>query len=115
LALLLVATLLFTSLRSPSRRVSLVASQPKVGAVFYSGEGCAGLAQAAAALRRLRAQWLPCVPGFFGGTGVYDGRWTSDTPCDTSKATFPSVIGGTTISQLVGYSLGRLGPLYFLN
>jgi hypothetical protein len=71
-------------------------------------------AQAAAATRRLREQRLPCVPGLFGGTGFYNGRWASDTPCDPSHATFPGSIGGTTITQLVGFSLGRLGPLYFL-
>ncbi len=100
--------------------MSLLAIQPAVGdeesntgAVFYSGDGCAGLGEAGGAVRRLRESWLPCVP-FTGGVGVYNGRWTGSERCDPSHATFPSEIDGTTISQLVGFSLGRLGPLYFL-
>jgi len=34
--------------------------------------------------------------------------------CSPTHATFPTTINGTTISQLVGYSLGRLGLLYYL-
>lgn len=87
-----------------------------VTAVFYSGEGCAGLAEAGAAARRLREQWFSCVPGegFASGAGFYNGRWASDTHCDPSQATYPATIGGHTVTQLVGYSLGRLGPLYLL-
>ncbi len=89
------------------------ASSP-VTAVYYSGLGCAGLPQAGAAARRLREQAGPCIPGLNGGTGFYNGRWASSTHCDPSHATYPATLNGHPVTQLVGFSLGRLGPLYLL-
>ncbi|WP_433059894.1 hypothetical protein [Dactylosporangium sp. CS-033363] len=90
-------------------------STPAVTAVFYSGKGCAGLAQAASAARRLRAQAGPCVPVFTGGTGTYNGRWNGDEKaCGPDHATYPDKINGKVVTQLAGFSLGRLGPLYLL-
>jgi hypothetical protein len=71
--------------------------------VFYSGEGDAGAAQAIGATLTLTE-----VPR------GYDGAWAPGH-CDTSKAaSFPSIVDGNPISALAGYSLGRLGPIYFL-
>ena len=82
------------------------------GTVFYSGECNAGAGEATGATWRLTA----------GGGGRcdlenrFDGVWTRPGDgCDPSNAdAFPSVIHGQPISELAGYSLGRLGPLYFL-
>ena len=80
--------------------------------VFYSGKCNAGAGEATGAVWRLTA----------GGGGLcnlqnrYDGVWTRPGGnCDPSNAAaFPPVIHGQSIGGLAGYSLGRLGPLYFL-
>jgi hypothetical protein len=82
------------------------------GTVFYSGKCNAGAGEAVGAIWRLTA----------GGGGLcdlensYDGVWTRPGGnCDPSNAdAFPSVIKGQSVGELAGYSLGRLGPLYFL-
>jgi hypothetical protein len=94
--------------RSPVKAV--LSGDP--GTVFYSGECNAGAGEATGAVLRLTA----------GGGGRcdfenrYDGVWTRPGgKCDTSNASaFPSEINGQAITELSGYSLGRLGPLYFL-
>lgn len=93
--------------RSAVRRVA--SGDP--GTVFYSGECNAGAGEANFATWRLTA----------GGGGLcaiqnhYDGLWTGSGHCDTSRAAaFPTVIHSEKITQLAGYSLGRLGPIYFL-
>ena len=77
------------------------------GTVFYSGIGNAGADRAPGAKLRLVA-----AVRFLHNN--YDGAWTAGL-CDPSKAAaFPSVISGEAITELAGYSLGRLGPIYFL-
>lgn len=74
------------------------------GTVFYSGEGDAGAPYAIGARLTLTAS-----------SRGYDGVWTASGHCNTSNAaSFPSVVDGEPISALAGYSLGRLGPIYFL-
>jgi len=74
------------------------------GTVFYSGEGDAGAPYAIGARLTLTAS-----------PRGYDGVWTAPGYCNTSNAaSFPSVIDGEPIAALAGYSLGRLGPIYFL-
>lgn len=82
------------------------------GTVFYSGECNAGAGEATGAVWRLTAGG----GGFCDFENRYDGVWTRPGgKCDTSNAAaFPSVIHGQPIAELAGYSLGRLGPLYFL-
>jgi hypothetical protein len=80
------------------------------GTVFYSGEGDAGAGDVGDNVIRLVASF-----GFLGLGPHYDGRWTSSVQCDPSSAT-PSraSIGSEPITELAGFSLGRLGPIYFL-
>lgn len=79
------------------------------GTVFYSGACNAGAAEASGARLRLTAGGRFCL-------NTYDGLWTGPTGgCDTSRgAAFPPVVRGEPITHLAGYSLGRLGPMYFL-
>lgn len=106
LAVVLIASILTVGVSSRPAQ----ASSP-VTAVFHSGLGCAGLAQAGAAARRLRAKSGPCLPAVDGGTGYYNCRWTSNTACDASHATYPATLNGQAVTQLAGFGLGRLGPL----
>jgi hypothetical protein len=71
--------------------------------VFYSGAGEAGVKVADPF-----SGWE-----FVAKDSPKYSRWTSDTKCEMSgrAARFPSDRGLTT---LVGWSLGRLGPIYFL-
>jgi hypothetical protein len=80
------------------------------GTVFFSGEGDAGAGDVGDNVIRLVASFQ-----FLGLGPHFDGRWTSDTQCDPSNAV-PSVssIGSEPITELAGFSLGRLGPIYFL-
>jgi hypothetical protein len=112
LAVVIATTTTEDQAEMPTQEVSAATSG--IRSVFYSGLGCAGLAQAGAASRRLREQASPCIPALSGGTGTYNGRWTSSTSCDPSHATYPATIAGAKVTQLVGFSLGRLGPLYLL-
>lgn len=80
------------------------------GTVFYSGECNAGAGEATGATWRLTAGG----GGFCAFENHYDGLWMKGN-CDTSlAAAFPSTIHSQKITQLAGYSLGRLGPIYFL-
>lgn len=77
------------------------------GTVFYSGEGNAGAGEAPGAAWRLVAE-----KSLFRNN--FDGAWTAG-PCDpTNAAAVPKVARDQAITQLAGYSLGRLGPIYFL-
>lgn len=77
------------------------------GTVFYSGEGNAGAGEAPGAAWRLVAE-----KSIFRNN--FDGVWTAG-PCDpTAAASVPRVAREQAITQLAGYSLGRLGPIYFL-
>jgi hypothetical protein len=91
-----------------SRVRSVTAGDP--GTVFYSGEGDAGASDVSSGVVRL-VQSL----GFLGLGHAYDGEWTGSNECETAEAVptqLPS--GGEPITELAGYSLGRLGPIYFL-
>jgi hypothetical protein len=80
------------------------------GTIFYSGKGDAGAGDVGDNTIRLvqSYQLLGLGPHF-------DGKWTSDTECDPSQAvTSRSSIGSEPITELAGFSLGRLGPIYFL-
>jgi hypothetical protein len=81
------------------------------GTVFYSGECNAGAGDVEFATWRLVAGG----GGFCIFQNHYDGLWTGSSRCDASRAAaFPTTIHTLKITQLAGYSLGRLGPLYFL-
>lgn len=85
------------------------AALTRVGAVYYSGEGAAGASEATGAAFRYVAN-----DQYLGNN--YDGIWTErGVHCGTTKAAqFPASKGGLKITQLSGWSLGRLGPGYFL-
>jgi hypothetical protein len=70
------------------------ASSPSPDAVFYSGEGSAGIKQARP----------------YAGTTLKAADWTAGS-CRTSNAIPP---GLKAVSTAAGYSLGRLGPVYYL-
>jgi hypothetical protein len=81
------------------------------GTVFYSGLGQAGAKDVSSrsAVRLVQSDKPPLI------ADPFDGRWTTDTQCDISAAVprqLPPT--GEPITALAGYSLGRLGPIYFL-
>jgi hypothetical protein len=81
------------------------------GAIFYSGKGDAGAGDVGDNVVRLVAsfQLLGLGPHF-------DGQWTGSNECETSHAvTAGSNFGSEPITELAGFSLGRLGPVYFLH
>jgi hypothetical protein len=79
------------------------------GAVFYSGKGQAGAGDVGDNSIRL-------VAGFTFLHPHYDGLWTGPHECETVNA-LPSrsSIGSEPITELAGFSLGRLGPIYFID
>lgn len=88
-----------------------VASSGDPATVFYSGKGDAGAGDVGDNNVRLVASNGPL------GLGPhFDGKWTGNYVCDTS-ASVParSSIGSEPITELAGFSLGRLGPIYFLH
>lgn len=92
-----------------SSAVQVTAGDP--GTVFYSGEGQAGAKDVSSKTLRLVAS-----DGNAYISDPFDGRWTTDTKCDISAA-LPTQQppSGEPITELAGYSLGRLGPIYFLD
>lgn len=98
--------------RAIARSAVRAVSSGDPGTIFYSGECNAGAGEATGAVWRL-------TEGHYGHfcslENHFDGVWRSDIECDTSRAaSFPSVIDSQRITQLAGYSIGRLGPIYFL-
>ncbi len=92
-----------------SRAISLVAGDP--GAVFYSGEKDAGApdVNGSSVVRLVESR------GFLGLGPAYDGQWRAGN-CNTSDAV-PSQLPANRepITELAGFSIGRLGPIYFLD
>ncbi len=78
--------------------------------IYYSGEGQAGAADVNGDLITLVAS-----SGVLGLAPTYNGLWTTGN-CGTGNAVpSQSNIGGNPITELAGFSLGRLGPIYFLD
>jgi hypothetical protein len=100
--------LLGKHLLARSAATQVTAGDP--GTVFYSGEGDAGAGDVGDNTTRLVASF-----GFLGLGPHFDGKWTGSHPCETSNAvTARASIGSEPITELAGFSLGRLGPIYFL-
>jgi hypothetical protein len=73
----------------------LAAASPKAGTVFYSGTGNAGYDEA--------------YP--YAEQDLKTGEWTGTPKCSTGNAA--SAVTGKP-NTLAGWSLGRLGPIYYL-
>ncbi len=78
---------------------------PGGASVYYSGLGDAGWAQA-----------QPYASVSLTDNGTHNTNdWTTGPRCSTAGATsFPTSIGGRTVTTAAGWSLGRLGPIYLL-
>ena len=79
----------------PANKGSIRAAS-KASAVFYAGEGTAGIKEAKP----------------YAAYTLSEGSWTGHGRCDTSSA-IPDT-NGRPITTLAGHSLGRLGPVYYL-
>ena len=91
------------------------------GTVFYSGEGDAGAADVGdplAALIGVSDGIIRLVQsyGVLNLGSRFDGLWTTPgTHCGhTAAVPSQSSVASEPITELAGFSLGRLGPIYFL-